>query len=335
VIAPANDEVLSVRNLEVVLSRSDSEVALVRGVDLTLRAGQTTVLLGESGSGKSLSARALVKLTPHDMRVGGTVRLGQNDLVASSERELLPIRGARISLIPQDPSASLDPYHRVGTQMLEVLKIHRMGKGRGERRVRVMQMLAQVGLPDPVRVFKAWPHELSGGMKQRIAIAIGISGHPDLLIADEPTSALDVKVQAQILQLIRELQQELGMAVLFITHDVGVARDIADDVAVMYAGKVVEHGPAAEVLDTPAHPYTRALLAAIPKKGVERGELSPIAGEPPSPEDDQVTGCRFAPRCSDVRVECLAGEPSLRAVGDAVDHAAACVQVVERTRDAS
>jgi oligopeptide/dipeptide ABC transporter ATP-binding protein len=235
-------------------------------------------------------------------------------------------------MIPQDPSASLNPYRKVGSQVLEVLRVHKMVTSRAEGKARMLELLSQVGIPDAVRVSKAWPHELSGGMKQRVAIAIGISCRPDVLIADEPTTALDVTVQAQILQLIKGLQDELGMALLFITHDVGVARQIGDDIAVMYAGKIVESGPAAQVLDQPAHPYTAALLAALPGQGRRRGELLPIPGQPPAPGDMTATGCRFAPRCTRVRTECHEAEPVLLSINSNDSHIAACIEVAESVR---
>jgi oligopeptide/dipeptide ABC transporter ATP-binding protein len=327
-------DVLTVRGLQTILRKGRTELPLVRGVDFDLRAGRTTVLLGESGSGKSISARSVVKLTPRSMQVTGSVVLAGTDLIALSERRLLPFRGAKVAMIPQDPSVSLNPYRKVGAQVLEVLRVHKMVGNRGEGRARTLELLGQVGIPDPARVAHSWPHELSGGMKQRVAIAIGISCRPDVLIADEPTTALDVTVQAQILRLIKGLQEELGMALLFITHDVGVARDIADDVAVMYAGKIVEHGPADQVFRRPAHPYTAALLDALPAEGRRRGELRPIPGQPPSPADRTVTGCRFAPRCARVQPGCLTAEPALRPAEPALvpadnpsNHSAACIEV--------
>jgi oligopeptide/dipeptide ABC transporter ATP-binding protein len=329
---PTDDEVLTIRGLATVLRKDKSDLALVRGIDLNLRAGRTTVLLGESGSGKSISARSVVRLTPSSMRVEGTALLGGTDLLNLSERRLLRFRGAKVAMIPQDPSVSLNPYRKVGAQVLEVLRVHKIVTSRAEGKTRMLELLSQVGIPDAKRVSKAWPHELSGGMKQRVAIAIGISCRPDVLIADEPTTALDVTVQAQILRLIKSLQDELGMALLFITHDVGVAREIGDDIAVMYAGKIVESGPAARVLDHPAHPYTAALLAALPGQGRKRGELLPIPGQPPSPADQTFTGCRFAPRCTRVRSECHEAEPVLLSINGNERHIAACIEVAELVR---
>jgi oligopeptide/dipeptide ABC transporter ATP-binding protein len=323
------NEVLTVRGLRTTLRKGKTELPLVRGVDFDLRLGRTTVLLGESGSGKSISARSVVKLTPRSMHVQGSALIGETDLIELSERRLLRFRGAKVAMIPQDPSISLNPYRKIGAQVLEVLHVHKIVSTRADGKARMLELLDQVGIPDPVRVAKSWPHELSGGMKQRVAIAIAISCRPDVLIADEPTTALDVTVQAQILRLMKGLQDALGMAVLFITHDVGVARDIADDVAVMYAGKIVEHGPARQVLDSPEHPYTRALLEALPGDGRKRGELRPISGQPPSPADSTLTGCRFAPRCSRVKPECLPEEPALLSIGGNDDHLAACVEVAE------
>jgi oligopeptide/dipeptide ABC transporter ATP-binding protein len=321
---------LAVQDLRTVICRKSGDVPLVRGIDLHLYPGSMTVLLGESGSGKSITARSILRLTPKGMKVTGRAELGDTDMLALPERQLLRVRGARVALIPQDPSAALNPFRRVGAQIIEVLRVHGAAPSRSAARERALELLAQVGIPDPPRVFAAWPHELSGGMKQRIAIAISVSCRPDVLIADEPTTALDVTVQAQILRLLATLQREIGMAVLFITHDVGVANQIADEVAVMYAGVIVERGSAADVLNSPGHPYTSALLAALPTSDHRRGELVPIPGQPPSPADQTVTGCRFAMRCGHATEECGTVEPELHPVGSTTaGHAAACLRINE------
>jgi oligopeptide/dipeptide ABC transporter ATP-binding protein len=332
----AGSPVLSVRGLVTSLRKGRRKIALVRGVDLDLHAGRTTVLLGESGSGKSVLARSILRLTPPEMEIEGTVEHAGADLLSLPERQLLGIRGAKIALIPQDPSAALNPYRRVGAQIREVLRIHRIVSSKAEANALSLQLLEQAGIPDPPRVARAWPHELSGGMKQRVAIAIGISCRPDVLIADEPTTALDVTVQDQILRLIAGLQRDLGMAVLLITHDVNVARDIADDVAVMYGGVIVERGRPAEVLRQPAHPYPKALLGALPERGRRRGALVPILGQPPDPTDENLVGCRFAPRCVSVVTMCSLEEPTLEAVSpQQPNHDAACWVVAAGAGDPS
>jgi oligopeptide/dipeptide ABC transporter ATP-binding protein len=287
------------------------------------------VLLGESGSGKSVTARSIMQLYGREARHGGQVRLDGTELIGLDEPHLRQIRGKRIGLVSQDPGAALDPLRRVGQQVAEVLRIHRRDLSRADCRARAVGLLGVVGLPHPERVAKAFPHELSGGMRQRVAIAIAISCEPELLIADEPTTALDVTVQAQILEELNRLRQRLGMAILLVTHDVGVAEQMADRVAVMYAGRIVEIGPASSVLDHPAHPYTEGLLSCLPAPGVLRGALRTLPGLPPIP-GDLGHGCPFAPRCAHASDACAAAEPDLRTVD--AGHASACVLVPVRER---
>jgi oligopeptide/dipeptide ABC transporter ATP-binding protein len=238
------------------------------------------------------------------------VRLGDVDISAADERQLQAVRGERIALVPQDPSGALDPLRSVGSQLVEVLRQHNIVPTRAQARERAVELLRLVGIPDPQRVVKAYPHQLSGGMRQRVVIAIGVSCNPQVLIADEPTTALDVTVQAQILELFGALQDSLQMAILLVTHDVGVAREVGDEIAVMYAGRIVEHGPTAEVLDAPAHPYTAALLASVPTPGIARGRLSPIPGRAVL-AGESISGCPFAPRCHRAVASSWLVEPDL------------------------
>jgi oligopeptide/dipeptide ABC transporter ATP-binding protein len=312
---------LQVSNLSTAFRTRHAEVLAVRSVSFEVQAGETLVLLGESGCGKSVTARSIMKLHGSRARVDGEVTLVGESLLPLDEKQMRRIRGARVALVPQDPSAALDPLRRVGKQITEVLLLHTICNSKSEAKVRAVELLRQVGIPDPGRTFRSYPHELSGGMRQRVVIAIGISCDPAVIIADEPTTALDVTVQAQILDLFAELQQRLSTALLMVTHDVLVAADIADQVAVMYAGKIVETGPASQVLQNPRHPYTKALLGALPRPDTPRGSLESIPGAPPL-AGQEFTGCAFADRCAVVQEGCRADSPSLRLVGDR--HLAAC-----------
>jgi oligopeptide/dipeptide ABC transporter ATP-binding protein len=271
------------------------------------------MLLGESGSGKSVTARSIMQLYGSAAELGGSVRMNGKELLGLPEPALRDMRGGQVALVPQDPTGALDPLRKIGAQLTEVLAVHGVERVKQAARRRAEELLAMVGIPDPKRVAASYPHELSGGMRQRAVIAIALSCDPQVLIADEPTTALDVTVQSQILELIAELQQRLGTAVLMVTHDVGVAGDFGGRIGVMYAGRLVEEGPAREVLSSPKHPYTTGLLESLPMPDVERGKLRSIVGSPPAVGAFPL-GCSFAPRCPQARPSCEQDDPPLRLV---------------------
>jgi oligopeptide/dipeptide ABC transporter ATP-binding protein len=299
---------LTVDDLRVDFRVPGGEVQVVRGVSFSVEAGRTLVIVGESGSGKSVTARSILRLHGSAASLRGEIRLDGTELLGLDERRMNELRGARVALIPQDATGALDPLRRVGSQISEVLRHHGRARDRADGRSQAVDLLRRVHIADPDRVAASYPHQLSGGMRQRIAIAIAIACGPQVLIADEPTTALDVTVQAQILDLLDELQDRLGMALVMVTHDVGVAEQMADEVAVMYAGRIVELGPVDAVLGSPSHPYTAALLEAQPRPDVARGALRPIPGVPPLPSL-LAGGCAFAPRCDRRVIECDEVEP--------------------------
>jgi oligopeptide/dipeptide ABC transporter ATP-binding protein len=312
---PDADVVLSVRDLEVSFGTKRGTARVVRGVDYDLARGETLAIVGESGSGKSVSTLALTKLIPMPPgRVSGTARLGDVDLIGLSEQELLAYRGRRVGFVFQDPMTSLNPVHTIGRQLTEGMR-HHLDLSEGDARDRAVELLRQVGIPGAERRLDDYPHQFSGGMRQRVVIAIGLSCDPDVLVADEATTALDVTTQAQITDLVGQLQADLGMAVIWITHDLGVVAGIADRVFVMYAGEVVEEAPADALFTRPRHPYTVGLLASLPVLGdLERSVLSAIPGLPPAPTA-LPAGCSFFPRCTfrdDER--CEAERPVLREI---------------------
>jgi oligopeptide/dipeptide ABC transporter ATP-binding protein len=323
-LAPSS--ALVVRDLRTSFTVAGRRVEVVRGVDLDLRPGRTLVLLGESGSGKSVTARSVLRLLGDAAHIEGQVLLGDTDLLALPAREMRSLLGRRLALVPQDPAAALNPLRRVGAQITEVLRYHRVVTDRRQAAGRAEELLARVGIPNPSRVARSFAHEMSGGMRQRVAIALAIACEPDVIVADEPTTALDVTVQAQILDLFEELQDRLGTALLLVTHDVGVAERMADEVAVMYAGRIVERGTVQQVLDHPGHPYTRALMEAMPRPGRARGTLASIPGHPPLPSA-LPSGCAFSPRCSHALDVCRTREPALLDIGGG--QLSACVRTGE------
>jgi len=290
--------VLDVQGLSTVFKTRSGYVHAVNSVSFDLRAGELLGVVGESGSGKSVTMMSLIGLVPTAARVsGGPVRFGDTDLLATSPDKLRDIRGARIGFVFQDPMTSLNPVFSVGYQVMEPLRKH-MGLKRAAARDRAEELLRLVGIPDARRRLDDYPHQFSGGMRQRVMIAIALACDPEVLIADEPTTALDVTIQAQILELMQELRSKLGMAVIWITHDLGVIAGIADRVMVMYGGQVVEHAPVKELFRNPRHPYTRALLETVPSVRGERApKLQVIEGQPPIMMEAPHS-CPFAPRCA-------------------------------------
>jgi oligopeptide transport system ATP-binding protein len=299
--------ILSVEDLHVHFRTDDGLVKAVNGVDFTVDKGEVLGLVGESGSGKSVTNLAILKLvpTPPGIYAGGRIVFDGQDLLPLKEKALRGYRGKRIAMIFQDPMTCLNPYLRISRQIGEVLELHE-GLNRKEATRRSIELLERVGIPDPAQRVHQYPHEFSGGMRQRVMIAMALACKPELLLADEPTTALDVTIQAQILDLIRGLARDLGTAVILVTHDLGVVAGIADKVAVMYAGRIVERGPVVDLFGKPSHPYTKGLLASVPRLDT-RGHLEPIAGMPPNLAN-LPPGCAFAPRCPQ-RHEACATQP--------------------------
>ena len=306
--AAGGSAVLEVRNLVVTVSLPDGRrVPVVNDVSFSIPAGGSMGLVGESGSGKTMTSLAIMGLLPPAVRVeSGEILLEGRDLLKTSERDLRRIRGRGMSMVLQDPLTALDPCFTIGSQLAEPLRRHRKLKGKALDDA-VVTALEQVHLPATRERLKQYPHQLSGGMRQRVTSAIALAGGPRLLIADEPTTALDVTTQARYLELLRELQQSTGFALLLVAHDLMVVRHVCSRVAVMYSGQVVEDGPTGECFDAPRHPYTRALLAAIPEIG-DTVRLEAISGQAPE-VGAKMPGCRFAPRCKHTRDECSAPPP--------------------------
>jgi peptide/nickel transport system ATP-binding protein len=321
---------LEIKNLALDFLAGDASLRAVDGVSLSIEAGETLCLVGESGCGKSVTALSIARLvpTPPARYVAGEIVLNGRDVLQMSKRELCDIRGGVVSYVFQEPGASLNPVFRVGAQIKEALKLHRpltpsLSPSDGERvaggpvsgsyDAEVIRLLKLVGIPAAESRVKDYPFQMSGGMQQRVMIAMALASEPKLLVADEPTTALDVTIQAQILDLLRGLKQRLGMAILLITHNLGIVGDIADRVAVMYAGQIVELAPARELLRRPMHPYTRALMASVPKLSGGAKRLTAIPGNVPSRSrgSNFPPGCRFAPRCPIAKLECSERIPEL------------------------
>jgi len=325
----SDDALLKIEDLRTYFKMEGGLARAVDGVSYEIRAGRTLAVVGESGSGKSVTALSILRLipSPPGVHAGGHIFFEGRDLTTLSESELQDIRGNKIAMIFQEPMTSLNPVFTVGDQIGESLRLHK-GMTRAQAREHAIQMLKEVKIPSPEARVDEHPHQLSGGMRQRVMIAMALACNPKLLIADEPTTALDVTVQAQILDLMRELQARNGTAILFITHDLGVVAEMADDVVVMYAGKVVERADVQTLFDTPTHPYTQGLFRSMPALDGQRGPLIPIEGSVPSPLDFP-SGCRFRNRCPQAVTRCAESEPALLEHG--AGHVVAC-HVVEAKR---
>lgn len=319
--AQATDTVLSVSDLTVCFAGAPANV--VDGVSFSVKRGKTLAIVGESGCGKSVTSMAMMGLLPDTAKVGAsTSALLDEALLGMSDERLLDVRGNRMAMIFQEPMTSLNPVFTIGEQIAESV-IRHQGLSAKDARQRALQMLEKVRVPDAVQRLDAYPHELSGGMRQRAMIAMALANDPALIIADEPTTALDVTIQAQILSLIANLQAETGTAMILITHDLGVVAEVADDVMVMYAGRVVESGPVKTLFDDPQHPYTIGLMGSMPSIGPREGRLATINGRVPTPAE-MPTGCRFAGRCPFVIQACREERPPLLELSPG--HFAACIR---------
>jgi oligopeptide/dipeptide ABC transporter ATP-binding protein len=302
---------LEIKNLQIEFGSKEKPLRAVDGVSLSIDSGETVCLVGESGCGKSVTALSIARLVPSPPAhyVGGEILLNGRDVLKMTQSELRRIRGGIVSYIFQEPGSSLNPVFRVGNQIKESLKLHRPEKATNDEVIRLLKL---VGIPAPESRMRDYPHQLSGGMQQRVMIAMALASEPKLLVADEPTTALDVTIQAQILELLLDLKKRLGMAMLLITHNLGIVSDIADRLAVMYAGQIVELAPAADLLRRPFHPYTRALMNSVPKLGHETERLQAIGGTVPN-LGEWPKGCRFFPRCPNAsrHPECADKMPAL------------------------
>jgi len=324
---------LEVRDLKVSFETDDGIVRAVDGVSYSLDPGRALGIVGESGSGKSVSSLTVLGLTrARNARFSGQVIFDGRDLLQISDEELRATRGQDIAMIFQDPLSSLHPFYRIGDQLVEAVRAHHQTPKKAARD-QALEMLALVGIPEPRSRIDAYPHEFSGGMRQRVMIAMALINEPKLIIADEPTTALDVTVQAQILELLSRLQQELDTAVILITHDLGVVAEVTDEIAVMYAGRIVEQAATRELFAAPQHPYTWGLLRSIPRLDTPRDEdLVPIEGRPPS-LINRPSGCSFHPRCPYVREAHTRVDPRLEPVDGSAGHAVACLLPSETRRD--
>jgi peptide/nickel transport system ATP-binding protein len=323
-----NGPIVDVKRLTVDFNTGGGKtVRAVAGVDLSLKKGETLALLGESGSGKSVTLRALMRLHPNSARFGGSVNVDGRDVLAMSIADLARYRGKVVAMIFQDPGLAFDPVYKVGDQIAEAVVRHE-GISFKDAKARALSLFERVRIPSPERRLENYPHEMSGGMRQRAMIALALACRPKVLLADEPTTALDATVQIQVLLLLRELQRELGLAVIFVTHDIGVAVEVADRIAVMYGGRIVETGKCADVIRNPSHPYTQGLLASRTDHAAVKGSrLVTIPGAPPD-LSNMPPGCPFGPRCKYVMDRCKTQTPSLYDVG--ADHFAACFLIAQQ-----
>lgn len=328
----AVNTVLQVKNLHTTLNFSTQSVSVVDDVSFSVEAGETLGIVGESGSGKSMTALSIMQVLPKPIgRIeSGEVWLNGENLVGKSAKEMTAIRGNEIGMILQDPHTSLNPVYTVGNQVMEALRITDPSAPRGSLLTRAIDALKKVNVADAERRISAYPHQMSGGMKQRIVGAIAIAGAPKVIIADEPTTALDVTIQLQYLNLLQEIQKETGMAIVFITHDLGIVANLCHKLVVMYAGKIVESGTVKDVFNAPSHPYTEALLNSVPSVDKKVDRLYAIEGQPPSLFADK-TGCSFAPRCPHADDTCRAqAPPETQGLSGAESHLARCWKI-ERT----
>src|SRR3954463_1218354 len=324
---------LEIRDLTVSFDTDDGVVHAVDGVTYSIEEGQALGIVGESGSGKSVSSLTVMGLTrARNTRISGEILFKGKDLITASDAEMRAIRGKEIAMIFQDPLSSLHPFYKVGDQLVEAVRAHNSSASRAQALDRAVEMLSLVGIPEPRRRVDAFPHEFSGGMRQRAMIAMALINDPKLLIADEPTTALDVTVQAQILELLARLQRELDTAIVIITHDLGVVAEVTEDICVMYSGRVVERASTAAIFAAPEHPYTWGLLRSIPRLDLPRGEeLVPISGRPPS----LITlpgGCSFHPRCPYVREAHRVKHPELAPVPEDSEHVVRCLLASDTRR---
>jgi peptide/nickel transport system ATP-binding protein len=301
-------EVLNVKELEIGIPTHEGYINIVNKVSFSLEKGKTLGIVGESGCGKSITSLAIMGLLPSSVSYrGGTIKLKDKELTDIPKKELRKIRGKDIAMIFQEPMTSLNPIYTIGYQIVELILNHKK-ISKKEAYEQALKMLKLVGIPRAEEVIHEYPHQLSGGMRQRVMIAMALSCNPEILIADEPTTALDVTIQAQILELMKSLQQQLGMSIILITHDLGVVAEMCDRVVIMYAGEIVEEADVLELFENPKHPYTKGLLSSLPDLEEEKDYLSSIPGTVPSPHD-MPKGCRFAPRCSFVYEKCLESPP--------------------------
>ncbi len=323
-ISPA---VIALRDLQVSFGGGGKTVRAVNGVSLTVGAGETVALIGESGSGKSVTLRAIMRLhAERSTRIAGALEVDGRDVLAMSPRALAELRGGTVAMIFQEPLLALDPVYTVGDQIVEAIRRHKK-VSKAQARAAALALFEKVRIPSPARRLDAYPHEMSGGMRQRAMIALALSCEPRVLLADEPTTALDATVQIQILLLLRELQQELGLAIVFVTHDIGAAAEVADRIAVMYAGRIIEQGPAQQVLASPRHPYTLALLKSRAHGAMQKGQrLETIGGAPPD-LSQLPPGCAFADRCAYALPACRQTQPPEETVG--AGHTARCIRINE------
>ena len=332
--APAGNTLLRVQGLKTVFQTKGKTVAAVCGVDFELKEGETLGIVGESGSGKSVTMLSVMRLVPSPPGriVGGTVEFGGRDLLKMTKEEMRKVRGKEVAMIFQDPMTSLNPVLTINQQMSEAIRLH-LGLDAKAARARALDLLKLVGIPDAGNRLDDYPHQFSGGMRQRVMIAMGLSCNPKLLIADEPTTALDVTIQAQITSLVKRLRDETGMAVIWITHDLGIVAGLADRIIVMYAGNIMENSPAEELYDHPRHPYTLGLLGAIPRLDAGGNKrLAPIPGLPPDLANPP-QGCPFVPRCPYRIEKCFSERPAAMPVGP--QHYAACWVDVSAVRSPS